>query len=371
MARRAARSSTGSRSTRRWWSAATARRQARGRRRRVRRPALGRAVRRRARRRPRTGCGRSARSRSSLCQVAAARFDAMASLKRCRAVDAAAAQLIVREAGGLVSFIAFEDPLAAPLDLEPHSPVIAARTEAGLADVREGPGLAAGERPWQTGAVIDWNLAGTVARGVANLQPAGDPAPFEQLAGPAEEAERLVSAYTGLVPVQPVPVAEAVDRAGLDRGQPGRAGGGAGARRRSGSRGNAGPFGTLAGGVLGDRGGRRLRVPRRARAGPVRVPGARARRARAAAVRRAEPRARGQEPRRPRRPAAALGRAARDDARAAVRRRPVAAPAPEGDARASCSARSSSTRAACCVCPMSQISRSSSSGCARTAWRRS
>jgi myo-inositol-1(or 4)-monophosphatase len=69
----------------------------------------------------------------SLCQVAAARFDAMASLKRCRAVDAAAAQLIVREAGGLVSFIAYDDPLAAPLDLEPHSPVIAARTPEGLA----------------------------------------------------------------------------------------------------------------------------------------------------------------------------------------------------------------------------------------------
>jgi myo-inositol-1(or 4)-monophosphatase len=69
----------------------------------------------------------------SLCQVAAARFDAMASLKRSRAVDAAAAQLIVREAGGLVSFVAYDDPLGAPLDLEPHSPVIAARTEAGLA----------------------------------------------------------------------------------------------------------------------------------------------------------------------------------------------------------------------------------------------
>src|SRR3954451_25176737 len=69
----------------------------------------------------------------SLCSVAAARFDAMASLKRCRAVDAAAAQLIVREAGGLVAFIAYDDPLAAPLDLEPRSPVIAARTEAGLA----------------------------------------------------------------------------------------------------------------------------------------------------------------------------------------------------------------------------------------------
>jgi myo-inositol-1(or 4)-monophosphatase len=75
----------------------------------------------------------------SLCQVAAARFDAMASLKRCRAVDAAAAQLIVREAGGQVAFIAYEDPLAAPLDLEPHSPVIAARTPQGLADVRGVP----------------------------------------------------------------------------------------------------------------------------------------------------------------------------------------------------------------------------------------
>jgi myo-inositol-1(or 4)-monophosphatase len=75
----------------------------------------------------------------SLCQVAAARFDAMASLKRCRAVDAAAAQLIVREAGGVVAFIAFEDPLAAPLDLEGHSPVIAARTVEGLRDVAKVP----------------------------------------------------------------------------------------------------------------------------------------------------------------------------------------------------------------------------------------
>jgi myo-inositol-1(or 4)-monophosphatase len=75
----------------------------------------------------------------SLCQVAAGRFDAMASLKRSRAVDAAAAQLIVREAGGMVEFIAYDDPLAAPLDLEPRSPVIAARTPQGLADVRRVP----------------------------------------------------------------------------------------------------------------------------------------------------------------------------------------------------------------------------------------
>ena len=71
----------------------------------------------------------------SLCQVAAGRFDGLVSLRGCRAVDAAAAQLIVREAGGFVSFPAFEQRLAAPLDLVPHSPVVAARTAATLAEL--------------------------------------------------------------------------------------------------------------------------------------------------------------------------------------------------------------------------------------------
>jgi myo-inositol-1(or 4)-monophosphatase len=71
----------------------------------------------------------------SLCQVAAGRFDGLVSLRGCRAVDAAAAQLIVREAGGLVSFPKFEDRLQAPLDLVPHSPVVAARTPATLAEL--------------------------------------------------------------------------------------------------------------------------------------------------------------------------------------------------------------------------------------------
>jgi myo-inositol-1(or 4)-monophosphatase len=71
----------------------------------------------------------------SLCQVAAARMDAMLTLKRCRAFDAAAGQLIVREAGGHVAFTTFDDPLAAPLDLLPHSPVVAARTPEGLAEL--------------------------------------------------------------------------------------------------------------------------------------------------------------------------------------------------------------------------------------------
>jgi myo-inositol-1(or 4)-monophosphatase len=69
----------------------------------------------------------------ALCQVAAARVDGMATLWRCRAVDAAAAQLVVRESGGLVAFTAMDDPLGAPLDLEPHSPVVAALTDEGLA----------------------------------------------------------------------------------------------------------------------------------------------------------------------------------------------------------------------------------------------
>ena len=60
--------------------------------------------------------------------------------------------------------------------------------------------------------VIDWTLASQVARGVSRLQPAGDPAPFEALAAPAAESERLVSEYTGLVAAVPLPVAEAVGR---------------------------------------------------------------------------------------------------------------------------------------------------------------
>jgi myo-inositol-1(or 4)-monophosphatase len=65
---------------------------------------------------------------SALCQVAAARFDGMLSLRRSRGVDAAAGQLIVREAGGFVSFPACDNPLAAPLDAAPSSPVVAARS---------------------------------------------------------------------------------------------------------------------------------------------------------------------------------------------------------------------------------------------------
>lgn len=67
--------------------------------------------------------------------VAAGRLDAMLSLRPCRSVDAAAAQLIVREAGGHVAFggLRLED---ADLGLEVRYPIAAAAGERGLAIAR-------------------------------------------------------------------------------------------------------------------------------------------------------------------------------------------------------------------------------------------
>jgi myo-inositol-1(or 4)-monophosphatase len=71
----------------------------------------------------------------SLCQVAPTRVDGMATLWKSRAVDCAAAQLVVRESGGLVCFPGMDEPLGAPLDLEPRAPVVAARTPEALAQL--------------------------------------------------------------------------------------------------------------------------------------------------------------------------------------------------------------------------------------------
>jgi myo-inositol-1(or 4)-monophosphatase len=70
----------------------------------------------------------------SLCYVASARLDGMLSLRPARSVDAAAGQLIVREAGGAVSFpdAGDGDPLGAALGLEMRSRVVAGATRAIL-----------------------------------------------------------------------------------------------------------------------------------------------------------------------------------------------------------------------------------------------
>jgi coenzyme F420 biosynthesis associated uncharacterized protein len=97
--------------------------------------------------------------------------------------------------------------------------------------------------------VIDWNLAGTVARGIAGMQPAGDPEQFMAVESPTAESERLVAAYTGLEAYTPVPPAEALHRQGWIEAnlksletvlEPA-------AQRLAGG---IGPLGTLAGGLL-------------------------------------------------------------------------------------------------------------------------
>jgi coenzyme F420 biosynthesis associated uncharacterized protein len=102
--------------------------------------------------------------------------------------------------------------------------------------------------------MVDWTLAAKVAEGIAALQPSGDPAPFHALAGPAEESERLVAAYTGLRPVAPLPGPEAVDRAAWIRANLGSLKGvldpaAAKVTSRMGTLG--GPVGAAAGAVLG------------------------------------------------------------------------------------------------------------------------
>ena len=67
--------------------------------------------------------------------VAAGRFDAMLSLRSCRSVDAAAAQLLVREAGGAVAF-GDGELSEAMLDLDSRYPIAAGNGADGLAAVR-------------------------------------------------------------------------------------------------------------------------------------------------------------------------------------------------------------------------------------------
>src|SRR4051794_41875319 len=134
------------------------------------------------------------------------------------------------------------------------------------------------------GDMIDWKLAGTVAHGVAGLQSAGDPVPFEHPETFAAESERLVSAYTGLSAAT-MPSAEAVGREGWIDANLGSMSGvldpvverlaGRGAGALGGAMSSA--AGTLlafeAGGgtrVLGRPGARRPRVPGGAPPGPRR-----------------------------------------------------------------------------------------------------
>jgi myo-inositol-1(or 4)-monophosphatase len=65
----------------------------------------------------------------SLCQLAAGRVDAVCSLRDARAVDIAAAQLVVRECGIPIGFADAGPWDVTPLDTVPRSLVVAAPTE--------------------------------------------------------------------------------------------------------------------------------------------------------------------------------------------------------------------------------------------------
>lgn len=67
----------------------------------------------------------------SLCYVAAARFDGMVTTDVCRSVDAAAGQLIAREAGAFVDFLKYGG-IEAPLDLDARYRLVAARSPEDL-----------------------------------------------------------------------------------------------------------------------------------------------------------------------------------------------------------------------------------------------
>jgi myo-inositol-1(or 4)-monophosphatase len=71
----------------------------------------------------------------TVAYVSSARLDAMLSLRPCRSVDAAAAQLIVREAGGRIAFgdLSLEQ---AALGLEARYPILAAAGDRGLGVLR-------------------------------------------------------------------------------------------------------------------------------------------------------------------------------------------------------------------------------------------
>jgi myo-inositol-1(or 4)-monophosphatase len=77
----------------------------------------------------------------TLCYVAAGRLDGMLSARSCRSVDAAAAQLIVSEAGGVVEFagLALDE---ADLGLDARYPVLAALDPELLGTVRGAQALA-------------------------------------------------------------------------------------------------------------------------------------------------------------------------------------------------------------------------------------
>ncbi len=150
----------------------------------------------------------------TLCYVAGGRFDGMLTGRACRSVDAAAGQLVAREAGAAVAFAG--NGLDVSLDLDARYHVAAALDRDLLATVLEAQEHAeppAKARHVTDRRLVDWGLAQRIA-----VRLAGDDrgvGPFQQSAvdSACADAVALVGDYTGLQPKQPLPAPELIDRA--------------------------------------------------------------------------------------------------------------------------------------------------------------
>jgi hypothetical protein len=240
----------------------------------------------------------------------------------------------VREAGGHVAFTALRRPARRAAGPRAALPGVAARTRAGPARARRVPrstGLTvlAPLGPCHHGWVIDWTLAAQVAAASRASSPPAIPRRSRRSTAPPRRA-------SGSSPPTPASCRRAAARRRgrrprrVDRGQPrlargvlepvaDRLGGGSARWRRR--RPAWALLAAEAGAISGFLAGRVLGQYEFPMLDPTRPRGCCSSRPTSATPPRARRRAR---------PAAALGRAARDHARAAVRRRAVAARAPRG-----------------------------------------
>ena len=141
----------------------------------------------------------------SLCYVASGRFDGMLSTRPCRSVDAAAAQLVLSEAGGVLAFGggALADT---PLDLDARFHVAGARTDRRPRDPARGPaggGLM---------GVVDWQLAERIALALAGEGPRWD-GDEQELRAESDASRAARSPLHGPKARGGLPEAELVDRA--------------------------------------------------------------------------------------------------------------------------------------------------------------
>ena len=304
------------------------RRAPRGARHRVGRPALGRAS-RSTRSPPRTGCARSARSRSRCARSRRRASTRWPRCKRCRAVDAAAAQLIVREArrGRSPRWT-----WSSTCSRGPQRDRRAQRGDAGRPGRASCADPGPGDGRCHPGVMVDWTLATRLAGTIAGEPP---PPPARQRPRRADRGQpraraRLHAAWSRRRRCPP----PRRSTAGVDRGQPvrrSRPPRAASEKLREGTAGMgplAGPAQTAASACSRSRSARSpASSPHRVLGQyefPVLEPDDASRGCCSSRPTSTPPWASSRRPPR----AAALGRAARGHARAAVRRRAVAARAP-------------------------------------------